>query len=136
MAKPKRSTGSSASARARFSLPEKRRIVELTLCEGASVRAIAHENGISRNSLHRWQALYRAGALGESVSPAASDAGGAFLPVRIVPSGAALPPGPRNVVPRYSSVVHVVLASGASLRIESSSLDADLLRLLVAEMQR
>ena len=43
----------------RVSLAEKRRLVELTLRAGASVLAIAREQGVSRNSLYQWQALYR-----------------------------------------------------------------------------
>lgn len=49
--------------RRRLPLSEKRRIVELTLREGASVLAIAREHGLSCNSLYQWQVLYRAGKL-------------------------------------------------------------------------
>lgn len=42
---------------------EKRRIVELSLCKGASVRAVAKQYGVSRGSLNNWRARYRAGAL-------------------------------------------------------------------------
>ena len=37
---------------------EKRRIVELTLGEGASALAIAREHGVHPNSLHQWKTLY------------------------------------------------------------------------------
>src|SRR5664279_6489857 len=54
---------------------EKRRIVELTLVEGASVVGIARESDVNPNSVHRWKALYRAGKLDASVKPRARVAG-------------------------------------------------------------
>jgi transposase-like protein len=50
---------------------EKRRIVQLTLVEGASVVAIAHEHGVHPNSLGQWKALYRAGKLDAPAKPRA-----------------------------------------------------------------
>jgi transposase-like protein len=53
--------------RRRWPLAEKRRIVELTLGEGASLLAVAREHGVHPNSLGRWKALYRAGKLDAQV---------------------------------------------------------------------
>lgn len=107
---------------------EKRRIVELTLREGASIRAIAHEHGISRNSLRRWQVLYHVGKLaGQPASSVRIDASRAtFLPVRIAPTADG---GARNVV-------ELRLSSGAMLRIETTALESELIRTLLAQLRR
>src|ERR1035438_6842489 len=64
---------------------EKRRIVELTLREGASLLAIAREHDVHPNSLGQWKALYRAGKLDAPVKPTARVSGPAanatFVPV-------------------------------------------------------
>lgn len=103
---------------------EKRRIVELTLREGASLRAVAHDHGISRNSLRRWQALYHAGKLVPSVRIGAPIPG--FVPVTLAPSAEA----------RRKSVVELGFSSGSTLRIETDALDADLIRAVVAALRR
>jgi transposase-like protein len=123
--------------RRRLPLSEKRRIVELTLRQGASIRAIAREHGVNRNSLYQWQGLYRAGKLGaEPASVARAIAPSAtFLPVTIAPARRTSRPAidaPSDVL----SVVQVMLASGATLRIETGALDSGLICALVAELRR
>jgi transposase-like protein len=116
-------------------LSEKRRLVELTLHDGSSIRSVAREQGVNRNSLYQWQALYRAGKLNaergprtRAVAPRAT-----FLPVTIAAARRALqPPGTSSV----SSVVQLMLASGATLRIETGPLDAELICALVAELRQ
>ena len=126
--------------RPRLPLEQKRRIVELTLCEGASIRAIALEHGFSRNSLRRWQALYRAGKLGPQAASrarAASTSGATFVPVTLAPT-----PRPARSARALSadsgatSVVELMFSSGRTMRIETGALDATLIRTLVAELQR
>jgi transposase len=120
---------------------EKRRIVELTLRAGASVLAIAREHGVHPNSLHQWKALYRAGKLDAQVksaprvpSPAAS---AKFVPVNVLPAVRRPQPATHpDAAESRSSIVQLVLASGATLRIESGALDAALVCALVAELQR
>jgi transposase-like protein len=56
-------TAEQRASRRHRSPAEKRRIVELTLRAGSSLRAIASEHGVHPNSLRRWKALYRAGEL-------------------------------------------------------------------------
>ena len=121
----------------RVALVEKRRLVELTLCAGASVLAIAREHGVSRNSLYQWQALYRAEKLNaEPPSRARSTASSAtFLPVTIAATGR-VSHSCAEAASRALSVVQLTLASGAMLRIESDALDAGLLCALVAALQR
>jgi len=119
----------------RLPLSEKRRLVELTLREGASVRAIAREHGINRNSLYQWQALYRAGKLGAHQSGRGGVAApsATLLPVMLAPEVRRATSGAQagNV-----NVVQLMLASGATLRIETGALDAELLCALVAQLQR
>jgi transposase len=47
-------------------LEQKRRIVEETLAEGASVAQIARLHGVNANLVFNWRRLYRAGQLGAS----------------------------------------------------------------------
>src|ERR1700683_5033079 len=45
-------------------LEEKRRIVEETLADGASVALVARAHGVNANLLFNWRRLYQAGRLG------------------------------------------------------------------------
>jgi transposase len=127
--------------RRRWALAEKRRIVELTLQAGASVAAIARENGVNRSNLRQWQLLYRAGKLDlqrKSASAVADPTTSAmFVPVNVV-----RPVRRSPMVARADSeicggvVVQLVLVTGATLRIETGALDAALVCALVAELQR
>jgi transposase-like protein len=132
--------GSKASSRrgSRRSLVEKRRLVELTLREGASIRSVAREHGVNRNSLYQWLALYRVGQLnvkgsGQRADTAAPKA--TLLPVTIVRTrGRPQTAGDRNS--NAASIVELMFASGTALRIETGSLDAALIAALVAELQK
>jgi transposase-like protein len=66
-----------AAPRQRRSIAEKRRIVEETLVEGASVARVARAHGINANQVFGWRRLYRAGRLGGR-KPAVK-----LLPVRV-----------------------------------------------------
>ena len=129
------------AARRHWAPAEKRRIVELTLRAGASVLAIAREHGVHPTSLHHWKALYRAGKLGAQAQseprvsgPAAS---ATFVPVSVAPAVRRLQPASRpDAAACRSGIVQLVLASGATLRIETRALDAALVCALVAELQR
>jgi len=127
--------------RRRWAPAEKRRIVELTLQAGASVAAIARENGVNRSNLRQWQLLYRAGKLdlqGKSASAVADPTTTArFVPVKVVR------PVRRSPTAAHADssicggvVVQLVLVTGVTLRIESSALDAAFVCSLVAELQR
>ena len=54
-----------AGQRQRRSIAEKRRIVEETLVEGASVARIARAHGVNANQVFGWRRLYLSGRLGE-----------------------------------------------------------------------
>jgi transposase-like protein len=127
------------SLRRRWPISEKRRIVELTLREGVSLRSIAREHGVHPTSLWHWKALYRDGKLSARVPLTPHARGHAssavFLPVTIA-----------SVVPESqvagdcglygASIVQVTLPSGAMLRIETGVLDAGVLCALMAQLQR
>ncbi len=128
-------------ARRRWPLVEKRRIVELTLSAGISVVEIARTHALHPNIVHQWRRLYRSGKPDAQSAPAPqidSDAASAmFVPVRVVPavrqSRATVQ---RDTSPVCSSVMHVMLASGSALRIESAAIDAALVCAVVAELRR
>jgi len=73
----------SAVQRQRRSITEKRRIVEETLAEGASVARIARAHGVNANQVFGWRRLYLSGRLGEQRATMK------LLPVRVSES---LPP--------------------------------------------
>src|SRR5215472_13262142 len=54
----------SAAQRQRRTIAEKRRIVEETLVEGASVARIARTHGVNANQVFYWRKLYKGGRLG------------------------------------------------------------------------
>jgi transposase-like protein len=117
---------------------EKRRIVELTLRAGASLRAIAREHGLHPNSLRKWTVLYRAGKLDEPAPRAQALAPSAtFVPVRLVPTARKPPPPMRpDTGACGSGVLQIAFTSGATLRIETGAVDAVLVCALVAELRR
>jgi transposase len=105
---------------------EKRRIVEETLVEGASVARVARAHGINANQVFGWRRLYRAGRLGER-KPAMK-----LLPVRVSESL----PTPLPVEPRSAEfpkpqpgTIHIELRQ-AQVRIEGSA-DTALVRVLL-----
>jgi transposase len=73
----------SAVQRQRRSIAEKRRIVEETLAEGASVARIARAHGVNANQVFGWRRLYLSGRLGQQRATMK------LLPVRVSES---LPP--------------------------------------------
>jgi|SRR5215469_483841 len=128
---------SSAAHRQRRSIAEKRRIVEETLIEGASVARIARANGVNANQLFGWRRLYLSGRLGEQ-KPTMK-----LLPVRVTESL------PTVAIPATSKVstsmeiadpkpiagtIHIKLRQ-ARLRIEGSA-DPELVRVLLECLTR
>jgi transposase len=73
-----------ALKRQRRSIAEKRRIVEETLVEGASVARVARAHGINANQVFYWRKLYQTGRLGTTSSAR-------LLPVRLSNSIVTLP---------------------------------------------
>jgi transposase len=114
-----------ATPRQRRSIAEKRRIVEETLVEGASVARVARAHGINANQVFGWRRLYRAGRLGER-KPAMK-----LLPVRVNESVPAPLPvrGSADFSKPQSGTIHIELRQ-AQVRIEGNA-DAALVRVLL-----
>src|SRR5260370_32662669 len=86
-------------------LEEKRRIVEETLAQGASVARVARAHGVNANLVFSWRKLYQAGRLGDS---------GAIklLPVSVSensPSRMTSPSGERSGSTCLSGTFHIEL---------------------------
>jgi transposase len=118
--------GTTAPARQRRSIAEKRRIVEETLSPGASVARVARAHGINANQVFGWRRLYLAGRLGEPKP------GIKLLPVRVSESKSVPVVVERHgadVLPRPSGTIHIGLRQ-AQVRIEGNA-DPGLLRVLL-----
>ena len=125
--------------RRQWSLAEKRRIVELTLVAGASTRSIAIEQGVHPTSLSHWKSLYRSGKLDAQPTARvrATVPSTTFMPVSIAPAvRASQRSTPGCDADARRSVVQLMLASGATLRLETDGVDAALVCALVAELRR
>lgn len=119
-----------APQRQQRSMAEKRRIVEETLVEGASVARVARAHSINANQVFGWRRLYRAGRLGGAsamkllpVRVRESTVTGAHrertLSVEGAPSAGSTAPG----------TIHIELGR-AQVRIEGSA-DPALVRVLL-----
>src|SRR6266581_2881491 len=114
---------------------EKRRIVEETLVEGASVARVALSHGVNANQVFGWRKLYLAGRLG-SASRAIK-----LLPVHVSENSPSLAPTThRECSPSVElakstpGTIHVELRH-AQVRIEGSA-DPALLRVLLECLRR
>jgi len=114
-----------ALKRQRRSIAEKRRIVEETLVEGASVARVARAHGINANQVFYWRKLYQTGRLGSTSSAR-------LLPVRLRRESS---PPPTISLPEHPSqrssfgTIHVELRQ-AQIRIEGTA-DPTLVRVLL-----
>lgn len=116
--------------RQRWSIAEKRRMVEETLVPGASVARVARTEGVNTNQLFGWRRLYLAGRLGQPKP------GVKLLPVRVSESLAApvTVEGSCIDVPKpQSGTIHLELRH-AKVRIEGSA-DRELVRVLLECLQ-
>jgi transposase len=115
----------SESKRRRYSIAEKRRIVEETFEPGASVARVARAHGVNANQVFGWRRLYQGGRLG--APPPAK-----LLPVTIAePPAAAVPalappPEPASLQP---GTIHLQIPRGR-LRIEGA-VDPEALRVIL-----
>lgn len=116
----------SAPARQQRSIVDKRRIVEETLVEGASVARVARGHGVNANQVFGWRRLYLAGRLGDPKP------GMKLLPVRVSESVPAPLPMESNSIDfaqRQPSTIHIELRR-AKVRIQGSA-DPALVRVLL-----
>jgi transposase len=124
--------GRRSGPRRKYTVAEKRAMVEETQVHGASVPEVAQRHGVNANLLSVWRRLYRRGLLtGEVRSVEAS-----LLPVEV--STPTMLPTERAVAPKpmksdRSVSVEVQFAGGQRLRI-SGAVDRPLLRELIAAL--
>ena len=112
--------------RQRRSIADKRRMVEETLVEGASVARVARAHGVNANQVFYWRKLYQAGRLGITSATR-------LLPVRVTgesspPPTISLPESPSSQL-SSSGTIHIELRQ-AQVRIEGSA-DPALVRVLL-----
>jgi transposase len=126
-----------ATRRQHRSVAEKRRIVEETLVEGASVARIARAHGVNANQVFGWRRLYLSGRLGEQKATMK------LLPVRVSES---LPPVTTHASNEAATSIEVanpkpspgtidIKLRQAQLRIEGAA-DPELVRVLLECLTR
>ena len=116
--------------RQRWSIAEKKRMVEATLIAGASVARVARTEGVNTNQLFGWRRLYLAGRLGQPRP------GVKLLPVRVSESSTApaiVESSCIDVPKPQSGTIHLELRH-AKVRIEGSA-DPELVRVLLECLQ-
>jgi transposase len=114
--------------RQRRTVEEKRRIVEETMVEGASVARVARANGVNANQVFDWKKQYLSGRLGK---------GGAveLLAVRVsADEPAAVASARTKCSAAVPGTIHVEL-NRAQVRIEGGA-DAGLLRVVLESLRR
>jgi len=112
--------------RRHLELEKKRRIVEETLAEGASVAEIARTHGLNANLVFNWRKLYRAGQLG-------SRGEAELLPVQVTPESFPLltssAPAANHSQSCCEGTIHIQLPGGR-VRVEGR-VDAGLMRVVL-----
>lgn len=120
--------GRRSGPRRRYTLSEKRAMVEETHAHGASVPEVAQRHGVNANLLSVWRRQHKFGKLADDVSREQP----MLLPVKVgtptlVPSERAMA---QNAPKRASAQIEVEFAGGHRLRI-CSGVDRPLLRELI-----
>ena len=123
-ASPSTSQESASAKRQRWTIKQKRQIVEETLLPGASVARVARSHGVNANQVFYWRKQHLAGRLGSS-NPAIK-----LLPVAVDPSPSAAPVVPERPSP---GAIHIKL-SQAQIRIEGNA-DPILVRMVLDALQ-
>ena len=124
--------GRRSGPRRKYTVDEKRAMVEETQVHGASVPEVAQRHGVNANLLSVWRRLYRRGLLTSEVR---SDAA-ALLPVEVatptmLPTQRAA--APKLPKPDRALSVEVEFVGGQRLRIHGT-VDRPLLRELIAAL--
>jgi transposase len=112
--------------RQRFSVEQKRQIVEATLVPGASVALVARERGVNANQVFAWRKSYQQGLLGDR------GAGGVkLLPVHVAGADViASASRPEVSPPRSSGAIHMEFPGKALVTVEGSP-SAESLRVIL-----
>jgi transposase len=117
--------------RQRWTIAEKRRIVEETLVEGASVSRVARAHAVNANQVFYWRKLYQMGRLG-------SNGAAKLLPVRVTGENSppvAVPLAEPPTSPSFSSCRIDLELRHAQVHIEGS-IDPASLRVLLECLRR
>ena len=103
--------------RRRWPLAEKRRIVELTMQHGASVRSVAQEYRIHVTTVSHWKTMYQNGLFDKSQTPLRSKKNvfADFLPVMV--------DMPTSLPTSGPLLIDITLPNGILMHIESASFD-------------
>jgi transposase len=124
--------GRRTGPRRRYTLAEKRAIVEETRQRGSSVAAVGQRHGINANVLFGWRRLYRQGLL----SADAADEAPALLPVTIeTPTVVPGEPAPGTERPRArrrdrGGAIEIEFADGVRVRVRGGVDRATLARVI------
>ena len=119
-----------APKRQQRTVQEKRRIVEETMAEGASVARVARAHGVNANQVFGWRRLYNAGRLGGSGAVK-------LLPVSVSensPPPIVSPSSERSASTPLPGTIHIKLGH-AQVRIEGNA-DPTLVRVLLESLRR
>jgi transposase len=110
-------------------LEQKRRIVEETLAEGASVAQIARAHGVNANLLFNWRKLWRAGQL-------CGRGGNKLLPVRVSVEDTPRPstPNKRASIASSTGTIYIQLQD-VQVRVDGSA-DPELVRVVLGCLRR
>ena len=122
--------GRRSGPRRKYSILEKRAMVEATHVRGASVPEVAHRHGVNANLLSVWRRLYRQGTLVDEERPASAP----LLPVKVsmptmLPTEHAT--APRGVRKRSDAYIEVEFVGGQRLRLHGT-VDRQLLKDLIS----
>lgn len=124
-ASPSTTQDSAPAKRQRWTIKQKRQIVEETLVPGASVARVARSHGVNANQVFYWRKQHLAGRLGNSSTAIK------LLPVTVDPSPSAAPVVPAER--RLAGTIHIKL-SQAQIRIEGNA-DPILVRMVLDALQ-
>ena len=113
--------------RRRYSIAEKRRIVEESFQPGASVARVARAHGVNANQVFGWRRLYQRGRLGGNTRAAQAVE---LLPVTVSDAPAAAVPAPAAIPPSSVSpgTIQLQLPRG---RLLEGVVDPDCLRVVL-----
>jgi transposase len=109
---------------------EKRRIVEATLVQGASIARVARENGVNANQVFQWRYEHRKG-----IGWAASQSRTELLPVTVTAEPDSVMAPEVSAVLTSSGSIHIELQGRALVSVESG-VDPALVRAVLGSLLR
>jgi transposase len=120
--------------RRHWSIEEKRRIVEETLCASSSVAALAREHGLNANQLFYWRKQYHAGQLVSSTRFESSSEVRLF-PVTVADEAPHQAKGDAGSAQGRTGTINIEFPGRALVSVEGS-VDADIVRAVLESLRR